>query len=169
MKTIDRLKSFLDKQAQLMRQIHPQPDWKYGGFEELILDRGIEMEHAPLLEDIDRGMPKSCYHNCFQLLKDNLDLTYCEGYALYSELPLPLIHAWLVDEDGKVIDLTWDEPDTVYLGVPFETKWFINLLRSRNREDCLAVFESNHMEDYSLLKEGLPKEAISRTVLADLH
>lgn len=79
MATIDRIKSFLNKQAQLMRKIHPHPDWKYGGFEELILDRGSEMSFVPLPEGIDRGLPKSCYYNCFQLLKDNLNLTYCEG------------------------------------------------------------------------------------------
>ena len=161
MKTIDRLKSFLGKQAQLMRKIHPHPDWKYRGFEELILDCGVEMSFTPLLNNIDRGLPKSCYYNCFQLLKDNLNLTYCEGYALYPDLALPLIHAWLIDEGGQVIDPTWDESDTVYLGVPFNTKWFIELLRSRNREDCLAVFESNYMEDFSLLKKELPNEAIA--------
>ena len=165
MKTIDRLKSFLGKQAQLMRKIHPHPDWKYGGFEELTLDCGIEMSFAPLPEDIDRGLPKSCYYNSFQLLKEDLDLTYCEGYALEPELPLPLIHAWLVNKDGRVIDPTWNDCDAVYLGIPFDTKWFIELLRSRNREDCLAVFESNHLEDFSLLREGLPKEAIAKITL----
>ncbi len=44
------------------------------------------------------------------------------------------------------------------------TKWFINLLRSRNREDCLAVFESNHLEGFSLLKEGLPNDAIATSI-----
>ena len=163
METIDRLKSFLDKQAELMQKIHPHPNWKYSGFEELILDCGVEMSFTPLPSSIDRGLPKNCYHNCFEILKDNLDLTYCEGYALYPDLALPLIHAWLIDEDGLVIDPTWDESDTVYLGIPFDTKWFIELLRSRNREDCLAVFESNHLEDFSLLREGLPDEVIRGT------
>ena len=33
-------------------------------------------------------------------------------------------------------------------------------------EDCLAVFESNYMEQYSLLTEGLPEEAMSSTSFA---
>lgn len=72
-----------------------------------------------------------------------------------------MIHAWLVNKDGKVIDPTWNDCNAAYLGIPFNTQWFINLLRSRNREDCLAVFESNHLEDFSLLKEGLPEKAIA--------
>ena len=34
-------------------------------------------------------------------------------------------------------------------------------MRSHNREDCLAVFESNHLEGFSLLKESLPEKAIA--------
>ncbi len=164
MKTINRLKSFLEKQTQLMRKIHPNPDWKYGGFEELVLNCGIEMKYAPLPKNISRGLPKSCYYNCFELLRKNLDLIYCEGYALDPDLSLPLIHAWLVNKNGEVIDPTWNDCNAAYLGVPFNTEWFISLLRSRNREDCLAVFESNHLEGYSLLKEGLPDKAITKTM-----
>lgn len=162
MKTIDRLKSFLEQQTQLMRKIQSNPDWKYRGFEELILDCGIEMKYSPLPKNIDPGLPKSCYYNCFEILRKNLDLIYCEGYALNEELPLPLAHAWLVNNHGEVIDPTWNESSTVYLGIPFDTKWFISLLRSRNSEDCLAVFEGNYLEQYSLLKQGLPINALAK-------
>lgn len=130
------------------------------------MDRDREILFATPPDDIELGLPKSCYYNCFQLLKDDFDLTYCEGYALDPNLVLPLIHAWLIDSDGKVIDPTWHEPDTVYLGIPFNTKWSIELLQSRNREDCLArvasrCFESNYRLGFSLLKEGLPNNAIA--------
>lgn len=160
MKTINRLKSFLEKQAQFTKEVHPQQTWKYNSFEELVLDCGIEMSYAPLPENIDRGSPKNCYYNCLELLREHPDLTYCEGYAQSEDLPLPLFHAWLVDEDGLVVDPTWKSGDA-YFGIWFNTKWFIDLLVSRNRNDCLAVFESNYMEDYSLLKEGIPENAIA--------
>lgn len=160
MKTIARLKSFLEKQAELIKKVHHQPYWKYNSFEELILDCGVEMSYAPLPNNIDRGSPKNCYYNCFELLREHPDLTYCEGYAMSEDLPLPLFHAWLIDEDGNVIDPTWKSGDA-YFGVPFNTEWFINLLVSRNREDCLAVFESNYLEKYSLLKKGIPENAIA--------
>ena len=44
----------------------------------------------------------------------------------------------LIDSEGKVIDPTWDEPGTVDLGVPFDTKWSINLLRKRSHAEGLS-------------------------------
>lgn len=107
MKTIDKLRSILDQQSQLIRKIRPNLDWKYGGFEELVLDCGFEMNLAPLPLNIKRGLPRNCYYNCFKLLNNNFALTYCKGYGLIPHLPLPFIHAWLVDHNGKVIDPTW--------------------------------------------------------------
>lgn len=78
-----------------------------------------------------------------------------------EDLPLPLFHAWLIDEDGNVVDPTWNDDTAVYLGIPFNTKWFIDLLISRDRKDCLAIFESNYMEKFSLLKKGLPEYTIA--------
>lgn len=46
-------------------------------------------------------------------------------------------------------------------GIPFDTKSFVDRKRSRNHEDCMAVFKSNHLEGFSLLKEGLLPEAIA--------
>ena len=169
MKTTERLKSFLDKQARLIKKVHHQPYWKYNSFEELILDCGTEMKYAPLPNNVDRGLPKNCYYNCLQLLREHPDLTYCEGYAQSEDLPLPLFHAWLIDEDRNVIDPTWDDDTAVYLGIPFDTKWFIDFLVSRNREDCLSVFESNYIEEYSLLVEGLPDYAICSAAMKRSH
>ncbi|BAZ47091.1 hypothetical protein NIES4102_41370 (plasmid) [Chondrocystis sp. NIES-4102] len=159
---INILKEFLSKQAQFARETRPNLYWKYAGFEELVLDLGVEMSFSPLPEDIKLGFQKGCYYNSFRVLVDNPDLIYCEGYALQSDLSLPLIHAWLVNEDGQIIDPTWNNCNTVYLGIPFNTEWFIKLLRSRDREDCLAIFESNYLEKFSLLKEGLPDDAIEK-------
>ena len=166
MKTIDRLKSFLGKQAELMRKIHPHPDWKYGGFEELVLDCGVEMSFASLPENIETGLPKNCYYNCLQILDEHPELIYCEGYALADGLVLPVPHAWLINSKGEVIDPTWNDRST-YIGVSFDTDWLVSFLKSRDREDCLTVFEGNYMEDFSLLIEGLPEKAIAKTILTD--
>lgn len=160
MKTIDGLKNFLEKQAELIKKIYPHPEWKYNGFEELILDCGKEMSFAPLPENIERGLPKGCYYNCLQILNEYPELIYCEGYALAEGLVLPVPHAWLINSEGKVIEPTWDTKGC-YIGVSFNTDWLISLFESRNCEDYLAVFESNYMEDFSLLKKGLPEEAIA--------
>ena len=160
MKPINRLKIFLKKQAELIRKIHPQPEWRYNSFEELILNCGREMSFAPLPKNIEPGLPKGCYYNCLQILDEHPELTYCEGYALADGLVLPVPHAWLINSKGEVIDPTWNDR-SAYIGVSFDTDWLISFLKSRNGDDCLAVFEGNYIEDFSLLIEGLPEKAVT--------
>ena len=160
MKTIELLKVFLEKQAELIESIYPHPEWKYNSFEELILSCGREMTFAPLPENIEPGLPKGCYYNCLQILNEHPELTYCEGYALADGLVLPVPHAWLINPRSEVVDPTWDTAGA-YIGVTFNTDWLMSLLKSRNQEDRLAVFEGNYIEDFFLLKEGLPDEAIA--------
>ena len=171
METIDNLKSLLKQQIQLIRQIYPHPEWKYGGFEELILDLGSEFNRFST-QNIERGIPKSCYWNCQQLLKEYPELIYCEGYALAPDVFIPLRHAWLINAQREIIEPTWGDNDSVYLGIPFSTSWFQFILDKRSavgREDEISILEGNYIEDFSLLKEGLPDEAIARTILADPH
>ena len=149
----------MEKQIQLIEEIYPHPEWKHNSFEELVLAYGREMIFSPLPEYINPGLPKNCYFNCLQLLEELPQLTYCEGYALPEAGILPVRHAWLVNSDREVLDPTW-ETGEAYIGVPFNTCWVLSFIKSRHREDSLSVFESNYMEKFSLLKEGLPIEAI---------
>lgn len=164
MPSINQLKEMLAEQVKLMRKIHPHPDWKYGGFEELVLDCGTEFTTFSSL-DIKRGIPKSCYWNCQQLLKEYSDLIYCEGYALSpgsGYLSIPLKHAWLTNEQKEIIEPTWGADDSVYLGITFSNQWLTSLLNERSamgREDEISVFEGNYLEEYSFLKQGLPLDS----------
>ncbi|WP_298820397.1 hypothetical protein [uncultured Roseibium sp.] len=51
-----------------------------------------------------RGAAKSCYANATSYALRHNNLFYSEGYALDPALPVPLQHAWLVDEVGEVIE-----------------------------------------------------------------
>lgn len=160
--SISTLRQLLEERANLMRKAHSHPDWKYGCFEELVLDCGKEMKAKSLPDRIERGKPKNCYYNCQQLLELQPDLIYCEGYALSDDIPMPFAHAWLIDKEGHAIDPTWETPGVAYLGVPFSTKWvrsFLNSRQQRGRNNDLSIFECNYLEDFSLLKQGLPHEA----------
>ena len=163
MNTIDNLKSLLKQQEQLIRQIYPHPDWKYGGFEELVLDCGREFNQFST-QNIERGIPKSCYWNCQQLLKKYPELIYCEGYALAPDILIPLKHSWLINKQQEIIEPTWDANDSIYLGIPLNTLWFQSILDERSaqgREDEISILEGNYLENFSLLREGLPKEVIA--------
>ncbi|WP_172657341.1 hypothetical protein [Myxosarcina sp. GI1] len=164
--TIDNLKSLLKQQVKLIRQIYPHPDWKYGGFEELVLDCGSEFNQF-FTQNIERGILKSCYWNCQQLLKEYPELIYCEGYALAPDVLIPLKHSWLINKQQEIIEPTWDANDSIYLGIPFSTLWFKSVLNSRSamgRKDEISILEGNYLEEFSLLKKGLPDNAIAKII-----
>lgn len=94
-----------------------------------------------------------CYENALRLARLK-GLHYVEGYAVSSpELPLPLEHAWCVDDAGQVFDPTWPE-GAEYFGMAVCMKalarmikdnggyygFFTNLYRLRERsvEDVRA-------------------------------
>ena len=82
-----------------------------------------------------KGTPKRCFANSQQLLlrlqKKGFDFQYVEGFALSRNVPfLPIHHAWLVDQDGRVLDPTWDESELhQYFGVAFESDFIIQTIR----------------------------------------
>jgi hypothetical protein len=82
-----------------------------------IRDHGVLMEefsseHA----EFRRGKLGDCYMNAGRVVYDRPDLRYVEGYAVPGNIGIPLMHAWLVDEDGRVIDPTWAD-GAAYYGV----------------------------------------------------
>ncbi|WP_438752162.1 hypothetical protein [Pararhizobium sp. O133] len=89
---------------------------KYGRFFPHVNERPKGLRMGPM------GL---CYCNCTRarypyLADDLVPFHYAEGYALDSELGIPFEHAWLVDLNGRAIDLTWtDTKNAVYFGVTF--------------------------------------------------
>jgi hypothetical protein len=156
------LRQYLQDRADLIRKLYSKPDCQYAGFEELVLDCGTVMEAKPLPKNIKRGLPKSCYWNSQQLAFKRKDLAYVEGYALIIEPTFVTAHAWLLTPEGYAIDPTWETPGAIYFGVPFLTQWVKSVLKARKkrgRGDDLSIFECNYLEEYSLLKQGLPTDA----------
>lgn len=64
---------------------------------------------------------RRCYQNAARLMKTSrLGLRYCEGYAVRPDLAIPIHHAWCLDRDNRVIDVTWrNAAEAHYLGVAF--------------------------------------------------
>ncbi len=112
------------------------------GHARLLLARGRHFIPMGLPSNYRRGIAKQCFANSQRIVMRSFAKTgmggirYAEGYACSGKLSvsLPIHHAWIVDENGQVIDPTWECPETsVYFGVTFET----GFLRER-----LATFES---------------------------
>lgn len=83
---------------------------------EFVLAHGLELQIKA--HEFKRGRMGECFKNATIGALEN-NLLYCEGWATSPNLGgLPLEHAWCVDpQDLQVVDLTWDHPDSEYLGV----------------------------------------------------
>lgn len=92
-----------------------------------VLENGREYEAAPLPPDIPKMQKKECFNNALSIADDD-ELVYTEGYGLRPSLGLLIYHAWCVTPDGKVVDPTWDDPETCqYFGIEFQSLWVISL------------------------------------------
>jgi hypothetical protein len=94
----------------------------YSCFEDFVLKNGMEFTKKGRLPKGERkGIQKQCYANSTRLVMRHPNLTYVEGYAAGI---IPVMHAWCVTKDGKVIDPTWkDSSKCNYFGVPFKRKY----------------------------------------------
>lgn len=94
--------------------------------EEFVLTYGFKLGPRVDMGDRPRGIPKQCFKNAFELMLTRQDLIYCEGFALST---IPILHAWCVDESGRIYDNTWLQNrhnEVEYIGVPFDRKWVQN-------------------------------------------
>lgn len=74
----------------------------------------------PLPKSYRRGRASDCFSNSAGRVLSDERLTYCEGFATWvsNGVARPLHHAWCVDEQGLVVDVTLKETrQSVYLGV----------------------------------------------------
>ena len=155
------ISDYLKQQVESTPEFYRKPNCKYWRFEQLVLDCGRKMDPDEN-NSIERGLPKSCYWNCQQLVIKQPELIYCEGYAISQNVGFPFPHGWLLNSEGKLLEPTWESPGEAYWGVAFDWEWVQALLKRRSqqgRDNDLSVFECNYLEEYSLLKEGLPPDA----------
>jgi hypothetical protein len=87
-----------------------------------LLERGRFFESQPLPKGFKRKKVKECYDNSFKLAYSGKGLTYCEGIVVTEfgeERTTEIDHGWCVTEDGKVIDVTLENPGLTYFGAVF--------------------------------------------------
>jgi hypothetical protein len=99
--------------------------------DEFILRNGAVQQGEPLMKGIKRMPLKQCFANAAQVTLER-GWFYVEGYAASATIGIPLLHAWNVTPDGKLVDVTWRTPETTqYLGVPFNkeamSRWLVKL------------------------------------------
>jgi hypothetical protein len=92
-------------------------------FLDFLKEHGQEWEPAPLPDEIDRGREKECFKNATLTAIAHKHLDYVEGIGFAANVGIggmAFLHAWNVDQDGKVVDTTWERPEKCrYYGVKF--------------------------------------------------
>lgn len=130
------IKNFLKQMTGLVRSINRKNGWKYSCIEEFVLKNGKAFSG---FEKVKRGRQKECFKNAFYLADYNPDLQYVEGYATFSNIGLPVLHAWCV-KDGKVYDPTWKNGNE-YFGVVFDLSYVRKTILARKRFGVIDNFE----------------------------
>lgn len=100
------------------------------------------LKHGRFYPHVDRrptalpmGQMGLCYCNCTRarypyLADDPVPYHYAEGYALDPESGISFEHAWLVDLNGRAIDLTWTDTSRVhYFGVTFNDAFIYRAMK----------------------------------------
>lgn len=104
----------------------------YSCLEAFVLKNGVSMTRkAALPKGVKRAEPGLCFMNATLVALRHPELIYCEGYGHNGILPI--MHAWNIDPDGNVIDVTWN-PDTgiEYFGIPIRRE-FLYLTTRRQK------------------------------------
>lgn len=90
---------------------------KFSPITKFIIEHGRMMpEMSPLHAGFKRGALGDCYMNAGRTSWGHPDLRYVEGYAVPGTVAFPMMHAWLIDPEGRVIDPTWED-GAAYFGV----------------------------------------------------
>lgn len=75
--------------------------------DEYLLNAGQSYPWRPLPAPFHPLEAKACWNNAFHLAF-HTGWDYACGYACVDmELPIPIMHAWVVDPDGYAVDPTW--------------------------------------------------------------
>ena len=77
-------------------------------------------------------LTRDCYSNAGATTMVR-GLSYCEGWAWpNSDGSSPVEHAWNLDEEGFVVDRTWQPPGVRYVGVSISPTTLAGLILAAN-------------------------------------
>jgi hypothetical protein len=120
--------------------------------ERLVFRFGKEFPGHALPSKYKRGRPKECFNNAMNVSIYH-DIRYVEGFALSPKL-IPVAHAWCLDKDGRVIDVTWNKPEHCeYFGIIIPKKLLIQQVLKNNMAGVLDDWRNN-WEFHSVLEKS---------------
>jgi len=128
----DELMKNLVDYLKKMSTIIVRSEFKYNSFEDFVLKNGVPFkERTP--DKIRMRQVGDCFANATRLTQ-NRKYKYCEGYCAVSNIPVPVLHAWVIDNQHRVVDNTLrlsDNVVVVYYGVVFSGLYFATTISQR--------------------------------------
>lgn len=139
------------KQQSLLDGLKQVTAWHKYAKEGIVLEHGKFYEAQPCPKEYKPGaVPKLCFMNAYKLAQKYPELTYVEGYASLGFIDLPFEHAWCVDKAGKVIDPTWQDPETsVYFGIEFDDDFITKVQLDTETYGVIDFRSDTFTEKYS--------------------
>jgi hypothetical protein len=100
-----------------------------------VLEHGRRFAPSPLPARYGRPLGnRLCFANSWRMARKH-GLTYVEGFAISV---MPVLHAWNVDHEGRVLDFTWpQEVASDYYGIEFSTAFVLRYHSTHQRSVCL--------------------------------
>ena len=97
--------------------------------EAVVLKHGEEFKSParPRPKGIRKRTNKLCFMNSYHLAESR-NMTYVEGFAISKGVPIPLHHAWVVDQSGEVIETTWRDPGDFYFGIALDLSFIHHVM-----------------------------------------
>jgi hypothetical protein len=156
---LENFRSELREYADAMDRIYPNFPGKYTSTHKLIVELGIGFERK--IKSSFIGQPQKCQKNAFDVVIEypKPELYYCEGFATYADLGLPIYHAWLINERGEIVDPTWHEPESfiehAYIGVVFDREFARTVAVETG---SYGILENDQFRDRQIKRLGLAAE-----------
>lgn len=143
-------KDFITAMDKLKKSSFPTPKgFHYHSPEEFVLENGTQYQvDYKTLNRFGVKAPKRCYQNAADYVLDHpgQGLTYVEGYVTTV---IPIMHAWVVDKDGVIADVTIKVDGRKeefyprdYFGVEIPTVTLMSLLNYTGKYGLLDAWQS---------------------------
>lgn len=124
--------------------------------ESFILRNGKEYNPKSLPKGVKMGRAQECYANAARLAWSNPGkYTYVEGFVFLDIAPLAISHAWVVDNEGNVIDNTFKTPGKQYFGVPVN---YSDLNETLVENEVFGVFATPYLPGSQRLMKKLTRQ-----------
>jgi hypothetical protein len=132
--------------------------WRYASIADWLEAHGRFWQGGHLPKGYRRAESKNCFYNSLFLGVYQRGLTYVEGYSVSSQEPYPFLHAWNVDRNGRVIDLTREAKHAgEYFGLAFPTAFVAATLEASEMTGVLDNFQQRFplLHGDALLEQAL--------------